>query len=201
MSPAKLQGQEEQKLIEVTAAKSLSDKPVVDDQPVVQEMHVYKKPNVLDISNPDPNRVYRYLSKKRIDHDGGNRRQWIPVIAGKDKECIGTLDVNIQEMLEEANPKTSLKDIPQQNRGTGTDLIIGDMQLHWQHKDWAKSRQETYDREARQAVEEVTVRDEKERAEIVYDALRKNGVNRSEARRFLQVTGGAMVMNTGPRRY
>jgi len=188
------ESQQEQKEIEVTAAKALPDNQVV------QEMHEYAKPNLLEVKNADPNRVYRYLSTAKINREGGNTRGWVPVIAGKDKEYIGTPDINIQAMVDDLTPHANLKNIPQQTGSVDTSRMLGDMKLHWQHKDWAKSREKTYLDEARRSVQEVTVRDEKDRAEAFNEILRKSGMSKSEAKRYTEITGGVMVMNPGARR-
>jgi hypothetical protein len=181
-----------------SASMPVQDSEIPDDRQVVQEMHTYTKPNALEVKNADPNRVYRFLNRARVAREAGNTRGWIPIVAGVDKEFVGSPDLNIQEMLDEVMPD-KLKNIPQQTGSVDTKIRLGDSDLYYQHKDWGESRKKTYLDDANRAVNEAMIRDKKDVAEIVEKSLREAGVSKSDARRYVKYSGGVKVVMTGRR--
>jgi len=171
--PPKIQGRIDKDLGPEGAEDALPH----DTQPAVS-VHEYSPPDPRAVKDADPEFAYRWLSKKKVDREGGNTRGW-EIVQGHQRG-------------HSQNPRAGF--VPEATGDVDTTRSLGDLILGRAPKGWAESRRKYYLDQANQSVREVTVRDEKDRASMVEEVLRKSGVSKGEARRFMEVTGGAILM-------
>ncbi len=158
---------------------------VLPDKPSNIEVgYEWVPPNPQEIVNPEPGKHYRWLSKNRVDREGGYTRGW-------------KITTNPNVRVADANAKVlKNSNIPHGTSKTDTTTQFGTMVLAEMPEEMAKARDRHFRNEATKQVEGM-IRDEKDRAEAMEKTLRDAGYSKGDVRglaNLVKAYGGVQVL-------